>query len=561
LGDRLDEQNEQDVRLIVKPWALHFTATLVIMHCCALLMMWGEARSDDVVRAHQKISNSAGGFTETLDYHDWFGCSIASLGDLDGDTVTDLAVGAMGDDQGGTGRGAVWILFLNSDGTVKAHQKISDSEGSFTGILDNGDHFGCSGASLGDLDDDTVTDLAVGAFEDDDGGDDCGAVWILFLNNDGTAKAHQKISSSEGGFAGNLDAEDRFGSSVASLGDLDGDSVCDIAVGATGDDDGGLDRGAVWILFLNGDGTVKAHQKISSSEGGFSGTLDGGDRFGCSVALLGNLDGDTGCDIALGAREDDDGGYGRGAVWVLFLNSDGTVKAHQKISSSEGGFSGTLDDGDHFGCSVASLGDLDGDTVADVGVGARCDDDGGTCRGAVWMLFLNSDGTVKAHQKISSSEGGFSGTLDDGDHFGCSVASLGDLDGDTVAEMALGATEDDDENPDCGASWLLFLEIPMSSIFPGGIGFSGVIQNEPNPFQSETVIRYSLATSGPVRLDICSVTGRVVNTLVRAHQASGHHAVTWSGLDNQWSRLPAGIYFSRLDVGGSYATRKIVYLK
>ena len=114
------------------------------------------------------------------------------------------------------------------------------------------DNFGSSTPSLGDLDGDGVGDLAVGARNDDDGGDRRGAVWMLFLNPDGTVKSHQKISDHEGGFTGILDDVDRFGISVASLGDLDGDGVIDLAVGADRDDDGGIDRGAVWVLFLDG---------------------------------------------------------------------------------------------------------------------------------------------------------------------------------------------------------------------------------------------------------------------------------------------------------------------
>ena len=96
-------------------------------------------------------------------------------------------------------------------------------------------------------------------------------------------------------------------------------------------------------------------------------------------------------------------------MWILFLNTNGTVKSHQKISDTQGGFTGTLDDVDVFGNSVAALGDLDGDGIGDLAVGAAFDDDGGQDRGAVWILFLNSNGTVKSHQKISDTQGGFTG--------------------------------------------------------------------------------------------------------------------------------------------------------
>ena len=415
------------------------------------------------VLSHQKISDTQGGFKGILDNGDNFGRSVASLGDLDGDGVGDLAVGANLDDDGGaccfTDRGAVWVLFLNADGTVKSHQKISDTEGGFTGILDNSDNFARSVAALGDLDGDGVGDLAVGASRDDDGGGEArGAVWILFLNTDGTVKSHQKISDTQGGFTGTLDDADFFGYSVAALGDFDGDGVGDLAAGAWQDDDGGTDGGAVWMLFLNTDGTVKSHQKISDTEGGFTGELDDSDHFGSSVASLGDLDGDGVADLAVGATHDDDGGFSRGAVWVLFLNPDGTVKSHQKISDAEGGFAGTLDDSDWFGVSVACVADLDGDGVADLAVGANLDDDGGNSRGAVWILFLNSDGTVKSHQKISDTQGGFTGTLDNTDFFGGAVAALGDFDGDGVGDLAVGATHDDDGGMARGAVWVLFLD-------------------------------------------------------------------------------------------------------
>ncbi len=418
---------------------------------------------DVEVQREQKISSTSGEFVGPLHDQDQFGLSVLSLGDLNDDGIPDLAVGAPLDDDGGPQRGAVWVLFLNTDGTVRQELKISDTAGGFSGTLSNNDWFGWSLAPLGDLNGDGGVDLAVGALGDDDGGRDPGAVWVLFLKADGTIK-EQKISATAGGFSGTLDDYERFGNSLAPLGDLDGDGVADLAVGAPLDDDSsgsvgvGGSLGAVWVLFLNADGTVKREQKISETAGGFLGNLRTGDSFGYSLASLGDLDGDGIADLVTGAIYDDSGGANRGAVWVLFLNADGTVKREQKISSIAGGFSGALSNQDNFGFSLAPLGDLNGDGVADLAVGALYDDDGGPNRGAVWVLFLDADGTVKAEQKISATAGGFQGTLDDGDAFGTSVASLRDLDGNGVADLVTGAYGDDDGGQLRGAVWVLFLK-------------------------------------------------------------------------------------------------------
>ena len=419
----------------------------------------GDAAPGTVV-FEQKISATEGGFQGTLDASDHLGTSAAGIGDLDGDGVSDLAVGARRDDDGGRNRGALWMLFLNPDGTVKSHQKISATEGGFLGVLDNEDLFGSSVKALEDLDGDGVRDLAVGARGDDDGATNAGAVWILFLDPNGTVKSHQKISATEGGFAGRLNSGDAFGSALASLGDLNGDGVGDLAVGSPFDDGAASQfsaRGAVWVLFLNPDGTVKSHQKIISAvEGEFTGMLDNSDVFGSALSTLGDLNGDGVNDLAVGAPGDDDGGSDQGAVWVLFLNPDGTVKSHQKISATEGGFAGTLNVDNVFGRALALLPDLDGDGVVELVAGAS-DDFPEFQTGAVWILFLNPDGTVTLHQKIGANQGGFMGDLDRSDEFGISVASPGDLDGDGVNDLAVGASLDDDGGGDRGAVWVLFM--------------------------------------------------------------------------------------------------------
>ncbi|MEM8748395.1 MAG: integrin alpha, partial [Actinomycetota bacterium] len=410
------------------------------------------------VADEQKISSTAGGLTGPLDDGDDFGQSVTSLGDLDGDGVNDLAVGAIRDDDGGTNRGAVHVLFMNADGTVRSEQKISSTEGGLTGPLDDSDEFGHGLDVIGDVDGDGVNDIIVGGFGDDDGGPNRGAAYVVFLRPDGTVKAEQKISDTTGGFQADLTDGEYFGSNVSGAGDIDGDGVPDVIVNASRDDDGGTDRGAVYVLFLNPNGTVKAEQKISSTQGGLTGPLVDSERFGLGLGALGDVDGDGVPDIAVGSRADD-GGPDRGAIYVLFLNRDGTVRAEQKISDTTGGLDPVLADNDRFGGSIAGVGDIDGNGVPDLVTGTSDDDDGGTSRGTVYLLTLDTDGTVLSTSKLSSTVGGLTGPLDDNDWFGRSVTGLGDLDDDGALDIAVGARRDDDGGSDRGAVYVLDLSL------------------------------------------------------------------------------------------------------
>ncbi len=451
------------------------------------------------VLSYQKISDTSGSFPAgQLGNADEFGSSIAYLGDLDGPgpSVAALAVGAAGDDDGGSNRGAVYILFLASTGTVLSSQKISDVAGNFTAILDNLDEFGGSVASLGDLDDagPSVAALAVGATFDDDGGIDQGAVYVLFLAASGNVLSFQKISETAGNFTGSLDTLDDFGTALAGLGDLDGAgaSVAALAVGAAGDDDGGLNRGAVYVLFLASTGNVLSYQKISDTQGNFTDILSDVDEFGGALANLGDLDGSGSSvrTLAVGTAGDDDGGEDRGAVYMLFLAGTGSVLSSQKISDFYGNFTAPLRNSDAFGSSVAGLGDLDGagPSVTAMAVGAPADDDGAFAidRGAVYVLFLDGNLTTGVSDMRASG-------------------------------IALGRAR-------------------------------------PNPFHPNTMIPFRLTEAAHVRIDICDVHGRLVRTLVRGNAGPGEHQALWDGRDDSGRALAPGTYFYRLAVNGRMVT-------
>ena len=225
---------------------------------------------------------------------------------------------------------------------------------------------------------------------------------------------------------------DRFGSAVAALGDLDGDGVKDLAVGARGDDTGGRYRGAVHVLFLNANGTIKSLQKIVGRTG--TPDLAAGVKFGSAVTSIGDLDGDGVHDLAVGAPVL----YGvsrLAAVHVLFMRPDGTVRASQRLDNGTGNGL-VIVHNDYFGHSVAAIGDLDGDGLTELAVGASKE---GSLSGAVHVLFMNVDGTVKSRQKITHNLGG-GPTLAERDRFGTAVASMGDLDGDGIGDLAVGGS-------------------------------------------------------------------------------------------------------------------------
>ena len=385
--------------------------------------------------------------------NDSFGRSVASLGDLNRDGIPDIVVGAYADNAGGTDKGAVHIMFMNTTGSVKSTVDINDNTANGPSLSDY-DFFGLSVASIGDLNRDGIPDIAVGAAGDGTGGNNRGAVHIMFMNTDGSVKSTVEINddTTNGPILNNTDF---FGRSVASIGDLNRDGILDIAVGAIGDDAGGDNRGAIHIMFMNTDGSVKSTVEINDNTANGP-SLDDDDDFGESVASIGDLNRDGILDIAVGATGDNTGGSYKGAIHIMFMNTDGSVKSTVEINDDTTN-GPILNNTDFFGRSVASIGDLSRDGIPDIAVGAAGDDTGGSGKGAVHIMFMNTTGSVKSTVEINDNTAN-GPTLNDSDFFGRSVVSIGDLNRDGIPDIAVGAIGDDAGGSGRGTTHIIFFD-------------------------------------------------------------------------------------------------------
>ena len=382
------------------------------------------------------------------------GLALAAIGDIDGNGVVDVVIGSPQFDGPGSDRGRVTVVLLEASGVPKSSQTITEGDGGFTGVLDDFDGFGRSVTGLGDVNGDLIPDIAVGADGDDDGGDNFGAVWILFLDSTGSVWASQKISSTAGGLTP-LPSSEGFAYASAGLGDVDKDGTPDLAVGSYRYTGSSTRQGAVRLLFLNPNGTVTAETLITEGSAGFSLPLDDDDNFGFSVTSLDDLDEDGVVDMAVGAPLDDDKSTNTGAAYILLLENDGTVKNATKINGLSPALSTPPPKGQRFTHSLTSPGDLDCDGVVDlIGFSPDTDD--------LYVIFLQSTGAPKAGAVATSPA--------PAEEFHA-AAAIDDLNGDLIPDVLLGSAGQQNGG---GRTYATFLSCPSAvATQRNGAGING----------------------------------------------------------------------------------------
>jgi FG-GAP repeat/FG-GAP-like repeat len=388
----------------------------------AAFLYFGGARALDA--ASDGIVSSAQGSGQA-------GHSVAT-GDVNGDGFSDLIVGAFGYDQGAsTNSGTVFVYF----GSTGPFNNVADAQLLLAAPGQVDARFGASVAA-GDINADGFDDIVVGAPEWDGGQLSEGSVYV-FNGSAGAfdTTADAQIESNQVG------AE--FGTSVAVVGDVNGDGYNDVAIGAVFFDNGNTDEGAVRV-YLGGasfdtvaDGQLEADQNSA--------------YFGTSVAGAGDVNGDGFADIVAGGIGFDAPGASNSGVVQLYFGGPGNAfnSVVDATMTSTGGA--------RLGSSVAAAGDVNGDGYGDLIVGAFEWTGGQATEGAAFLYFggagafnTTADATFEANQAAAG--------------LGSSVAGGADINGDGFSDIVVGAHQYDNGQADEGVAFVYFGGVTVNTV-------------------------------------------------------------------------------------------------
>jgi len=350
------------------------------------------------------------------DDNDHAGEAVASAGDINGDGLDDVIIGALADDNAGSASGSAYLVL----GGVSGATSLSGAYAHLTGEARE-DYAGSSVSGAGDIDGDGLDDVIIGAFNSDAGATSAGSAYLVLGGVSGTASlsdAHAQLTG-EG-------YDDNAGGAVSGAGDVDGDGLGDVVIGAYRDDDGGDGSGSAYLVL----GGVSGIHSLSSAHAQLTGESTY-DRAGFSVSGAGDVDGDGHDDLLIGAPGEETGGYYAGSVYLVL----GGVSGAHSLSSAHAKLSGEAGD-DEAGHAVSGAGDVDGDGLGDLLIGARGDDDGGSTSGGAYLVL----GGVSGAHSLSSAHAQLTGEAA-GDAAGYAVSGAGDVDGDGLGDLLIGAPQ------------------------------------------------------------------------------------------------------------------------
>ncbi len=259
------------------------------------------------------------------------------------------------------------------------------------------------------------------------------------------------LSNANASFVGE-DTWDYAGFSVSYAGDVNGDGFDDIIIGANGDEYGSSSGAGQSYLVYGRTLEWAMDTTLSEANASFFGE-DGSDSTGVSVSYAGDVNGDGFDDLIIGAYGDEEGGSWSGQNYLVYGRAQGW-SMRTNLSEVNASFIGEGIN-DYSGWSVSYAGDVNGDGFDDLLIGAYRDEIGGqTYTGQTYLVFGRAEswGMDTSLSDVNASLVGEDG----GDRSGISVSFAGDVNGDGVDDILIGAYQDEDGGADAGQTYLVF---------------------------------------------------------------------------------------------------------
>lgn len=462
-----------------------FRPPLLISGGLFILSLTGNSLTAQALELSE-LDGSNGFVINGIDISDQSGRSLSALGDINKDGVRDLLIGAPLADPGEiNASGESYVVFGSSSQNFPAMLELSELDGSngfvINGIAD-GDQAGWAVSGLGDINDDDIDDLIIGArFANDDKG----ASYVVF-GSDQDFDPVLDLSDLDGsnGFVINgINSGDQSGSVVSGLGDINGDMIDDLIISAFfASPNNNNNSGESYVVFGSADfgSTQLATLELSNLDGsnGFViRGIDADDLSGRSISGINDINGDDIPDLVLAAPGADPGDRAEsGETYIIFGRSQAQpFDAVLDLSDLDGenGFviNGVSAD-QQTGIAVSGLGDINSDGINDLIIGMYNADDFNDT-GTSYVVFGSDQfGTTQFTtlelSDLDGSNGFVINGIDAGDHAGETVSGLGDVNGDGIDDILVGAYQ---AAAAAGESYVVFGR-PSTSPFPAVLELS-----------------------------------------------------------------------------------------